>query len=253
MPNEPSLGSLLEIFSFEKKSDLVRHCKDLTISSDDFFKLVLACEMWGVPFLHAITHKDKVPPHLVPKDSEIEALQNTPAGSLLTGGAAKAISKLAQAFEDRRYLVGHIFFTPDKSKWHFFCFDQRDLNTKGNHWEQGSHVHFINWLWPNFTADTVWQNFTTDDDRPGSDLHLRFVEPERENKMEIKKCEFTQPVEKRSSSGLHRGMFDEDVRFELNVTIDSSEREHLEEMLRLFEKMSSSFKEVWGAKLASMK
>ena len=116
MPNVPSLDSLLEIFSFEKKADLVRRCKELTISSEDFFKLVLACDMWGLPFLHAITHKDKVPPHLVPKDSEIDALQNTPAGTALTGGAAKAISKLAQAFEERRYLVGHIFFTPDKSE-----------------------------------------------------------------------------------------------------------------------------------------
>ena len=246
---------MLEIFSFEKKADLVRHCKGLTASSEDFFKLVLACEMWGVPFLHAITHKDRVPPHLVPKDSEIDALQNSPAGTALTGGAAKAISRLAQALEDRRYLVGHIFFTPDKSKWHFFCFDQRDLNTKEEItmgvWLAPSTSS--SWLWPNFTADTVWQNFTIDDDRPGSDLHLRFVEPERESKMEIKDCTFTCPVEKHSSTGLHRGMFDEDVRFELNVRIDSSKRQHIEEMLRLFEKMSSSFKEVWEKKLETQK
>lgn len=60
-------------------------------------------------------------------------------------------------------------------------------------------------------------------------------------------------MEKRSSTGLHRGMFDEDVKFEFNVKIDSSKRGHLEEMLRLFEKMSSSFEEVWQKKLESLK
>lgn len=253
MANDPSLDSLLEIFSFEKKADLVRHCKELIISSEDFFRLVLACEMWGIPLLHEITYKDKVPPHLVPKETEIEALQSTPPGAPLTGDAAKAVSKLAHAFEERRYLVGHMFFTPDKSKWHFFCFDQRDLNTKGNHWEHGSHVHFVNWLWPNFTADTVWRDFTIDDDRPGSDLHLRFVEPERDNKMEIKECTFSCPVEKRRSTGIHPRMFNEDVNFEFNVEIDASKREHLEEMLVLFDKMVSEFKEVWQKKLESVK
>lgn len=253
MANEPSLESLLNVLSFERKVDLVRYCRDLTISAEDFFKLVLACEIFGQPLLHQITFKDKVPPHLVPKDSEIEALQNTPAGSVVSGEAAKAVSKMSQFFVDRRYLVGHMFFTPDKSRWHFFCFDQRDLNTTGNHWEKGSHVHFVNWLWPNLKADSVWENFTAADCRPGADLHLRFVEPERENKMEIKKCSFTEPVEKRSLTGLHRGMFDEDVSFEFNVKVDSSKCEHLEEMLRLFDKVASDFKEAWQKKLASRK
>jgi hypothetical protein len=60
-------------------------------------------------------------------------------------------------------------------------------------------------------------------------------------------------VKKRRSTGLHRGMFDEDVRFEFNVKIDSSKRGHFEEMLHLFENMSSSFKEVWQKKLESLK
>lgn len=250
MPNEPSLDSLLEIFTFEKKADLVRHCKNLTISSEDFVKLILACEATGQPFLHEITYKDIARPHLVPKDSEIEALKSTPAGSLVAGDAAKAVSKMSQFFVDRRYLVGHMFFTPDKSKWHFFCFDQRD--TGGEHWE-GPHIHFVNWLWPNLNANSVWDHFTTADRRPGPDLHLRFLEPERESKMEIKECTFTSPVEKRRSTGLHRRMFHEDVSFEFNVKIDSSKREHLEEMLSLFNRMASDFKEVWQAKLASGK
>jgi hypothetical protein len=177
---EPNLDSLLRIFSFEKKKDLERYCRDLIVSSEDFFKLVLACEFSGVPFLHGISYRDKVPSHLVPKDAEIEALKNTPAGTILTGEAAKAVSKISQIFEKRRYLVGHMFQTPDHSRWHFFCFDAiSDLRLQGNHWEKGAHVHFVNWLWPNLRADSVWENFVHDDNRPGASLHLRFVEPDK--------------------------------------------------------------------------
>ena len=139
-------ASLLKLFSFEKKQELERYCRDVTIRSEDFFALVLACELSGEPFRHEISYRDKMPEHLVPSEPEIEALKGTPAGSLLTGGAAKAARKMSQLFKDRRYLVGHLFFTLDYSKWHFFCFDQRDLETRGNHWKEGSHVHFVNWL-----------------------------------------------------------------------------------------------------------
>jgi len=250
---EPNLGSLMKMFSFDKKADLGRYCRDLTVSSDDFFQLVLACETSCEPFLHEISHRDKVPLHLVPKDSEIEALKNTPAGTVLTGHAAKAVSKMSHSFDDRRYLVGHMFFTPDRSKWHFFCFDQRDLQMTRNHWEKGSHVHFVNWLWPNLRADSVWSNFVKDDDRPGADIHLRFVQPREDKRMKIEKCTFTEPVEKRSSTGIYRGMFNEDVSFEFEVEIDSTKRGHLEEMLSLFEKATTGFKETWQKKLASLR
>lgn len=176
---ETNLDSLLKIFAFERKNDLERYCRGLTVSSEDFFELVLACESSGVPFLHEISHRDRVPTHLFPKDAEIDALKNTRPGTLLAGEAAKAVNKISQAFEERRYLVGHMFQTANHLRWHFFCFDQRDLRLKGNHWEKGSHVHFVNWLWPNLKADSVWSNFVNDDNRPGASLHLRFVEPDK--------------------------------------------------------------------------
>ncbi len=171
----PNLDSLMKIFSFERKKDLEQYCRDLIVSSEDFFRLVLACECSGMPFLHGISYRDKVPTHLIPKDAEIEALKNTLAGTILTGEAAKAVSKISQGFEERRYLVGHMLQMPDHSRWHFFCFDQRDLSLQGNHWEKGWHVHFVDWLWPNLKADSVWSNFAHDDNRPGASLHLRFV------------------------------------------------------------------------------
>lgn len=157
--SESNLESLMKIFSFETKKDLERYCRDLTISSEDFFHLLLACESSGEPFLHEISYRDKVPPHLVPSDSEIQALTNTPAGTFLSGDAAKAVGKRSQSFVERRYLVGHMFFRPDYTQWHFFCFDQRDLETTGNHWKGGSHVHFVNWLWPGQDPKSILSDF----------------------------------------------------------------------------------------------
>jgi len=95
---QSSLDGIVKIFSFEKKQDLERYCRDLTIRSEDFFALVLVCEHSGNPFSHEITYRDKVPEHLVPSDSEIQALENTPAGTLLTGYADKAVRKMSQSF-----------------------------------------------------------------------------------------------------------------------------------------------------------
>jgi hypothetical protein len=250
--SESNLESLMKIFSFENRKDLERYCRGLTIRSDDFFALVLACERSGEPFAHEISHRDNVSPHLVPSDSEIEALKSTSAGRLLSGDAGKAARKMSQSFVERRYLVGHMFFTPGYSKWHFFCFDQRDLESSGNRWKEGSHVHFVNWLWPGQDAKSVWSNFVGENDRPARAIHLRFIEPQQEGGMEIKKCEFNEPVENRSSTGLHKGMFDEDVRFRFEVKIKGTERKDIEDMLKLFERAATDFKETWRKKLVSL-
>lgn len=249
---ESNLERVAKLFSFEKKQDLERYCRDLTIRSEDFFTLVLTSELLRYPFAHEISYRHKMPEHLVPSDSEIQALENTPTGTLLTGDADKAVRKMSQSFKEQRYLVGHMFFTPEFAKWHFFCFDQRDLETNGNHWKEGSHGHFINWLWPRQEAKSVWSNFVTEDQRPGGAIHLRFSDFARETSMEIKKCEFNAPVEQISSTGLHPRMFNQDVGFRFEVDIKVTERKEIEEMLNLFERTTTEFKETWRKKLADL-
>lgn len=172
--SESSLKGLLKIFDFEKKSELERYCRGLAVSGDDFASLILSCEASAIPFLHEISYRDKVPAHLKPSKSELRALSDNKPGPL-TPAAAKAISKVFQMFEERRYLVGHMFYTPNFSRWHFFCFDQRDVeDDRPNHWKEGAHVHFINWLWPGLNAQSVWATFVNEDGRPGGSIHLRF-------------------------------------------------------------------------------
>jgi hypothetical protein len=88
--------------------------------------------------------------------------------------AAKALNKISAVFDKRRLLAGHMFFNADQSDWHFFYFDQRDYVDRNNHWEGGSHIHFINWLWPNRTAESVWEEFRSGKRQMRGALHIRF-------------------------------------------------------------------------------
>jgi hypothetical protein len=168
--------TVMKMLSFEKKGDLEKYCRSVVINSDDFVALILACEQSGNPFLHEITFQDRLPEHLVPTDDEIATLKGTPAGTLLAGDAKKAVTKMAQMFEERRYLVGHMFYLQGFSRWHFFCFDQRDTDARGNHWKNGAHIHFVNWLWPSNDPKRIWSDFVTEEQRPGGAIHLRFSE-----------------------------------------------------------------------------
>ena len=144
---EPNLENLLKLFEFDKKRDIEQHCRQLVISGEAFFQLVCSCDMTGIPFLHKILWRDSAPDHLNPSEAELKALANSGPGLIKDPQALKAVRKMSQIFVERRYLVGHIFHVPDLTKWHFFCFDQRDLEgDKPNHWKEGSHVHFTNWV-----------------------------------------------------------------------------------------------------------
>lgn len=168
------LENLLTIFEFDKKRKLEQYCRDIAVSAKDFSDLIICGEATGMPFFHQIHHRDIFPKHLELSDANLQALSNNPVGPL-NPEARKTVRKVFQIFKDRRYLVGHIFYTADLSKWHFFCFDQRDLALP-NHWEEGTHVHFINWLWPGWDARTAWGKFVAENGKPGDSIHLRFSE-----------------------------------------------------------------------------
>ena len=175
--SKSDLESLLKVFGFVKKSELERYCRTLQINGDDFAALIFSCETHAIPFLHQIFYQDVIPSHLEPSDSETQALKDSPTGPL-TPLAAKAVRKMLQTFEERRFLVAHMFYTPDFSKWHFFCFDQRDLEEdRPNHWKEGAHVHFVNWLWTGQGAKSVWSRFVEENGRSGGSIHLRFSIP----------------------------------------------------------------------------
>jgi hypothetical protein len=73
-----------------------------------------------------------------------------------------------------------------------------------------------------------------------------------ETRMETKQCEFDGPDEKRRSTGLYPGMFNEDVGFRFLVDVKVTDRKDVEEMLKLFEKATTDFKETWNKVLADL-
>jgi hypothetical protein len=172
--SEPiDLERLWRVFTFDKKRDLKKYCDNAIIHKRDFATLVMACKAGRLPFEHKMHYKDHVPAQLVPSEKEQDALSTNGLGPL-KGDALKMMRKMGQLFKDRRYLVGHIFYT--SAEWHFFYFDQWDIDQKkGNHWSGGSHVHFINWLWPNYDPQTVWSTFVAGGEPPKGALHIRFV------------------------------------------------------------------------------
>ena len=169
------LEGLFKIFTFDKKRDLERYCRDVVVYGSDFAAFIRACNgSEALPFFHRIYYHDIVPEHLVPTDAGRAAIAANGVG-LLKPEARKAVRKVFQLFEDRRWLVGHMFYTESLYEWHFFCFDQRDTEaSRRNHWKNGAHMHFVNWLWPNYGARLVWSAFAANNVTPGGSVHIRY-------------------------------------------------------------------------------
>jgi hypothetical protein len=172
-----SMQDFLKLFAFTKKKELEKYCRDLVVHQEDLVNFILTCEIRQGPFLHLIHYGDHQPEEAQLTDDDLAALAKSQVGPL-DPGAQKTVNKIGHLFRVRRYLVGHIFYTPDLSEWHFFQFDQRDLeDTRPNHWKEGAHMHFINWLWPNRDAKTLWEDFTSGKAKTNDSLHVRFSTP----------------------------------------------------------------------------
>jgi hypothetical protein len=51
---------LLKLFTFDKKRELEKYCRDVVIKSTDFANFILTCEVAGLPFRHQIYYRDHV-------------------------------------------------------------------------------------------------------------------------------------------------------------------------------------------------
>jgi hypothetical protein len=168
------LEGLLTLFTFDKRRNLEKYCRDVVVHSHDFAALIKECERGKMPFLHRIHYRDYVPEYLEPSEAGLKTLAKSRVGPL-QGDALKTVRKHRQLLQQRRYLVGHMFYTRTLYEWHFFYFDQRDLEgERVNHWKGGSHIHFINWLWPEHTAQSLWSRFTSGNVQMGGSFHLRY-------------------------------------------------------------------------------
>ncbi len=169
-PVPDHLQKLLEI---DKKAELVKYSKNLVIEKEQFAMLVHNCHRIG--YRHARKTKDFVPEHLHPNNEEVASLSSIKTGETLSKDALKFVQKISQSFKQRRLLVAHVFY--NDSQWHIFYFDQRDLEDfEKNHWKEGSHIHFVNYLWPDYNPSDLWVLFDKANASIGGKIHIRFLQ-----------------------------------------------------------------------------
>lgn len=171
------LESCLTAFTFSKKRDFLRYCREARIYGCDFATIISVFHGGFPPFRHQSHHHDIWREDLAPTQEDILALSNKAGDGAgpLNRKESRAIRKIFALQDQRRCLSGHMFFTPSWYEWHFFYFDQRDLAEDDNHWEGGPHVHLVNWLWPNLDGRSVWCDFVRNKEVPRQALHLRYV------------------------------------------------------------------------------
>ena len=174
---QPSaLEGLLSLFTFSDRRELIRYARTVVLDGSDLAAFILTCQTGKFPLRHRAFFSERPPSHLVPTDSDREAIQANEVGPL-TPSAAKTVRKVSQLFVERRELAAHMFYTEGLHEWHLMTFDQNDLiESPGNHWSHGPHVHFINWLWTHRDPRDLWAGVVRAGKKPSGSLHIRHVE-----------------------------------------------------------------------------
>jgi hypothetical protein len=171
------IDTLVKIFILRTKKELKAFVREAVLHSADFASMILACDAGAMPWAHRIWVHDRVPKYLALTDKDHDAMSSAKVGPH-TKGTKKATNKIFQFFEERRRLVGHIFYNADLTDWHFFYFDQRDQDDERNGWKHGPHIHFVNVLWPQLEPEKVWKAFCTESEVPKRALHIRYKQRE---------------------------------------------------------------------------
>lgn len=125
--------------------------KRLTITRTSFIGLIMSAksgDLEAMPYHRQMNCFEYVPEHLVPTEEDRAAFDANGPGQF-KGKAKKFANKIFQTFEERKWIVGHLFYTPSQEYWHLLYFDAKDMSEKNNHWKVGGpHVHYISSLWP---------------------------------------------------------------------------------------------------------
>src|SRR5260370_22781156 len=104
--------TLLGLFGPRSKGEAKKYVRDLTVTSDDLFEVLLAGKSGLIePFRYACHFDQMVPSHLNPTDEELRALASNGVG-LIQGLAQKTVRKIGQIFVDRRLFAAYLFYHP---------------------------------------------------------------------------------------------------------------------------------------------
>ena len=171
----PHFNSLLEVFNFRSKRELVRHSKNLVVHQQDLVALILVARKNALgPYCYANHFAETTPDHLHTNEAERDAFAANDVGTFRTKEAQKFVSKTFQLFRERRSLAAHFFYTPDHQYWHIFYFDNRDTSESNNHWKHGPHIHYVSDFWTELSLGETWQQINRGEMDFPNKLHLRY-------------------------------------------------------------------------------
>lgn len=176
MDDEKAKNTILDLFNLPDKKAVQKFCREATITNQEFASVAMAAHA-GIlaPYKYARHFAELVPEHLIPAPGDSAALAANGVGPM--GPAAqKFMNKVTQIFRDRRMFGAHLFYMPSKEIWHLLYFDQRDMSTDGNHWKQGSHIHYSRESYSNDPLDMVWERILATPPKPPASEHVRYVE-----------------------------------------------------------------------------
>ena len=170
-------NKFIDLISCENKQKLATLCKSIQISSEDFTNYIIACKSGHTHLNHMMHYFDYVPPHLETRKEDWNITQADEATRNSKEGK-KHLRRLFKSHGQRKYKVGHMFMSKEHShpisQWHFIFFEINELNKTENHWILGSHIHMVNYHWPNIYCQEVWNDFINNKKFPSAKLHIQY-------------------------------------------------------------------------------
>jgi len=153
---------LVALLGITKKREVVKFCKGVTISEDDLYLLIRNCAQIGY------NCRSKYPEYL-PDDRRIT---DRDVADMKAGKIKQFSAKLHQIFEERKHYMVHLL---EKGKeWHCFHYTYKDMEAdEKGHWKHGSHLHYVSYLWPEYTKRRVWEAFDQRSNDIRGSLHIR--------------------------------------------------------------------------------
>ncbi|HAU0974089.1 TPA: hypothetical protein JBH57_14000, partial [Legionella pneumophila] len=142
-----------KIIEAKSKQEVEAIIKNIIIQEDEFSNFIINCGLLGLYWQKKhntfLSKEDKV-------SDEEKDLFSTSNDSQLK---RKIFRKMIAEHDKKKYISVHAFYNLDKSKWHIFYFDFKDIEKIENH-HGLPHLHYISYLWGNnFKLDDVWKMF----------------------------------------------------------------------------------------------
>lgn len=154
--------TLKTLMEFTKKSEAVAYCKRIQLSEHELFLLMHNCSQIG--FTHRSKFTKFVPQGRKVLDSDISEMEQ--------GNPRQFFKKVDAIIEEQK--MNHVHLIEKGKEWHCFYFSYRDMDYgKKGHWEHGSHLHYVSYLWPNLRKRQVWESFDQRNVNIQGSVHIR--------------------------------------------------------------------------------